>query len=83
MDNEGEAVLSPFPSTQYRVYAGCRELAERGAMLEELLKSGVFSEDYASAFNRALAFNKELIWLIMLDQNYAKLLVNHLDALWQ
>ena len=82
-EEEGTNTLRPFPSAQYRVYAASRDLAERGEMLEEMVKSQVFEKCYASAFNTALALNKELVWLIMLDQQYARLLLKHLDALWQ
>ena len=80
---EADGMTSSFPPVQFRMYEATQALAQRGAILEGMAMADFFNECCASTFNTALALHKELVWLVMLDQDCAKMLLEHLDALWQ
>ena len=81
--DEAGGMTSSFPPVEFRICKAVQELAQRGAILEEMTMANCFAEGCASVFNTALALHKELVWLVMADQDCARMLLEHLDAAWE
>ena len=85
MDGDGAGGMtsrqsSAFPPAQFRFYVAANKLAQRGGILEGMVKS--FSIYNENPFKTALALNKELIWHIMLDREGARMLLEHVGS-WE